>query len=424
MFRTAISATTLSACLTACAQHGATFAPPAPAPAIERSGVSRYDLLYSFGEHAKSGDGVRPLAGLHAIGGTFYGTTQQGGTPTSFCPYGCGTVFRITPAGIESIVYRFKGGTDGIAPSARLVTLNGVLAGTTASGGVGTGCFGGCGTIFRVNTDGKKAAALYAFQGGHDGATPLGGLTVAGGFVYGTTQYGGEQNKHCFNGCGIVFRIDSNGSNERILHRFSGGSDGANPLDTLIDVNGSLYGTTIYGGTKTGLCSRGCGTIFRVDANGTEKILYRFGYAVKSDDAAYPVAGLLFSRGVLYGTTLGGGVAGLGTVFAVDPSSGKVRVLHSFGCCSKTARDGVSPGAPLVEAGGAFYGTTRGGGRHGHGTIFKIDRAGKESDVYSFAARPDGNQPDGGLLLSGTALFGTTAWGGSVSEGGVFRITP
>ncbi|MBV9028439.1 MAG: hypothetical protein JO311_07445 [Candidatus Eremiobacteraeota bacterium] len=425
MCRIGISAAALCLCVAACAQRGGVaYEPQAPPAAIEPLGATSYRLLYSFGEREKSGDGVRPVAALHAIGGTFYGTTQQGGTRANSCSFGCGTVFRISPAGVESIVYRFSGGIDGMAPASRLVTLGGALAGTTQAGGAGTACYGGCGTVFRVNTDGTKAKVLYAFTGGHDGAVPLGGLTVAGTLLYGTTEYGGKRGDDCLNGCGTVYSLHSDGSNERILHRFAGGSDGANPLDTLLDVNGSLYGTTMYGGTKTTLCSHGCGTVFRVDAAGTEKILYRFRYALKLADAAYPVAGLLFSGGLLYGTTLAGGTAGLGTVFVVNPSSGKERVLHSFVCCSKASKDGAYPAASLAQAGGALYGTTRGGGANGHGTVFEITAGGKEGIVYNFGARPDGNQPDASLLLSGTELFGTTAWGGRISEGSVFRLTP
>ncbi|MBV8725289.1 MAG: hypothetical protein JO350_08155 [Candidatus Eremiobacteraeota bacterium] len=425
MCRIAISAAALCLGVAACAQRGgASFEPQGPPAAFERLGASSYRVLYSFGEREKSDDGVRPLAALHAIAGTFYGTTQQGGVRANRCSFGCGTVFRISPAGVESIVYRFKGGIDGVAPAARLVTLGAALAGTTTAGGAGTACIGGCGTIFRVNTDGTKANVLYAFTGGHDGAAPLGGLTVSGTLLYGTTEYGGKRGDGCLDGCGTVYSLHSDGSNERILHRFAGGSDGANPLDTLLDVNGSLYGTTMYGGNKTALCSHGCGTVFRVDADGSEKILYRFRYALKLADAAYPAAGLLFRHGLLYGTTLAGGTAGLGTVFVVDPSSGKERVLHSFICCGKASKDGAYPVASLVETGGVFYGTTRGGGADGRGTVFRIARSGKEGVVHSFAARPDGNQPDASLLLSGTELFGTTAWGGRISEGSVFRVTP
>ncbi len=422
MFRIATSAAAAGFIVAACASPGnAPFEPHAAAVAAQFTRAA-YRVVYSFGQRAKSDDGVRPLAALHAIDGTLYGTTQEGGISTRHCTFGCGTVFRVAPSGAESIVYRFTGGIDGVAPSSRLVTLNGALAGTTNGGGSGTACYAGCGTVFRVDTDGKAPKILYAFKGGRDGAAPLGGLTVVGAALYGTTEYGGTRKGDCFNGCGTVFRLDSNGKNERIVHRFTGGSDGANPLDTLLEINGSLYGTTSYGGKATPLCVHGCGTVFRIDPNGKETILYRFEYALKSSDAAFPVAGLLFSKGLFYGTSLGGGSAALGTVFVLDPASGKERVLHSFACCGPG--DGASPAAPLVEIGNAFYGTTRGGGERGHGTIFEIDRAGKERIVYRFEGRPDGTQPNGSLLLAGTTLFGTTAWGGKTSEGSVFSLTP
>jgi uncharacterized repeat protein (TIGR03803 family) len=113
-------------------------------------------IIYSFG--AKSGDGTEPGAGLLSVGGTMYGTTSRGGNGKG-CPYqsGCGTVFSVDGSGMESILYSFSMGQnakDGAYPSTDLVSVNGVLYGTTPKGGTGNCQFGlvdGCGTVFAVN---------------------------------------------------------------------------------------------------------------------------------------------------------------------------------------------------------------------------------------------------------------------------------
>ncbi len=357
-----------------------------------------------------------------ALGSNLYGTTESGGTTNAQCYVGCGTLFKVSAQGEESIVYRFKGGSDGFAPTGGLIDVNGELFGTTSTGANGSACSYGCGTVFKLTTDGKSKKLLYTFAGGTDGADPVAGLIVVGGSLYGTTEYGGIRTKLCSAGCGTIFKVTTSGS-ESIIYRFKGGKDGAQPVSRLIALDGILYGTTEFGGESTPFCAKGCGTLFRVSTRGSEKIVHSFKYGPDSDDGAFPMAGPTAMGGDLYGTTLGGGNMGDGTVFKANASSGVETVLHNFSCCH-TERDGTFPVARLTRVNGLLYGTTRSGGTSDAGTIFEIASSGAESILHNFTGRPDGAQPHDSPFLMNGMLYGTTASGGSTSAGTVFAQTP
>ena len=196
--------------------------------------------MYSF---AGGIDGVWPQAGLVLDAtGNLYGTTVNGGAS------GSGTVFKITPAGVESVVYSFAGGTDGAAPLAGLVLdASGNLYGTTSVGGAS--CLG---TEFKITPAGVESV-VHSFAGGTDGAAPQAGLVLdATGNLYGTTANGGAS------GNGTVFKITPAGG-ESVVHSFAGGTDGVWPQAGLVlDATGNLYGTTYQGGASN------FGTVFRI----------------------------------------------------------------------------------------------------------------------------------------------------------------
>jgi uncharacterized repeat protein (TIGR03803 family) len=229
---------------------------------FEISNAGEFKLLHSFtgGE-----DGDSPFGGLVIDAqGNLYGTTQNGGGSGCTQSLGCGTVFKISTSGQETVLYRFVGSTDGSGPQGDLfLDRTGNLYGTTAGGG-GSGCQGsGCGTVFKIEKNGLETV-LYRFAGGNDGSTPVAGLVAdSAGNLYGTTLSGGGKS----NG-GTVFRLTPSGE-ELILHRFSGGTDGANPeAKLLLGLRGTLYGTTRSGGNSqcaygTGFVS-GCGVVFAI----------------------------------------------------------------------------------------------------------------------------------------------------------------
>jgi uncharacterized repeat protein (TIGR03803 family) len=280
--------------------HGM-FIPDGTVFSVSTAGAEH--VLHSFGLYTKRG--IRPVASLINVGGTLYGTTIFGGTS------GKGTVFSITPSGAEKVLHSFSDSPDGASPVASLIDVNGTLYGTTAGGGayhgVGSGCDGGCGTVFSITTGGTEKV-LYSFGGGSGGVGPRASLIDVGGALYGTTYLGGKAcQRYTDGGCGTVFSVTTSGK-EKVLHRFRGYPDGGFPHASLINVGGTLYGTT-YGGTGN------CGTVFSITTGGKEKVLHNFGGA----DGCRPAASLIDVGGTLYGTTQHGGKYGHGTVFALTP---------------------------------------------------------------------------------------------------------
>lgn len=396
---------------------GSTPLNPSPAgpSAAERTQVRpAYSLLYSF----KGGinDGRDPHAGpLVNVKGTLYGTTIYGG---GVCHDRCfgGTVFAITTSGGETVLHSFEVGSgDGKNPRAGLVNVKGTLYGTTVHGGTAS-CY--CGAVFSVTLSGAETV-LHSFAGKPDGFGPDAGLLGVGGTLYGTTINGGTAND------GTVFAITSSGT-ETVLHSFAGNPDGAHPYAGLINVNGTLYGTTTSGGA----CSSrgGCGTVFAITPSGAETVLYSFKGG--SGDGKYPTqADLLDVNGTLYGTTKHGGTNDRGTVFSLT-TSGQEAIVHSFG----GSGDGVFPYGGLLDVSGTLYGTTSNGGSvscgvrygdiHGCGTVFKITTSGNESVLYSFGTPKDGRYPYAGLTSVNDTLYGTTTAGGAHNAGTVFSLSP
>ena len=371
-----------------------------------------YEVLHNF---APIAGGEFPLAGVtRDAAGNLYGTTSEGGTGT-VCgnPLGCGTVFTISTAGVESVLYSFTGGADGSYPSSGVIRdATGNLYGETSTGGTTQR-----GTVFKVDSTGAETV-LYSFQGNSDGAFPTGGLLRdSAGNLYGTTQAGGAS------GNGTVFKLDPSGR-KIVLHNFAGApSDGAVPVGNLVrDSAGTLYGSTENGGSSAcALTSQGCGVVYKLDTTGQETVIYSFSGGL---DGGIPRGGLLRdASGNLYGTTSAGGTpvkgTGFGIVFKID-SSGAETVLHSFGAGS----DGMVPSTGvLLDGKGNLYGTALSGGTGGHGIVFRLDRAGQETVLHSFLGRPDGAEPQGTLTMDGAGnLYGTATNEGHFNAGIVFEI--
>jgi uncharacterized repeat protein (TIGR03803 family) len=265
------------------------------------------------------------------------------------------------------------------------------------------------GTVFKLSASGKERV-LYNFRAGY-GAKPDSPLIRdVDGTLYGTTMFGGSQN------AGTIFKLTTQ-DQEIILHSFSRGTDGGWPNAVIRDRDGNLYGTTQWGGNG-GTCSYSCGTVFKLDASGKHSVLYAF---TGGSDGNTPSGGLVRdSAGTLYGTTASGGDLscnshyGCGTVFKVN-KKGKETVLQRF---TDTGGDGWAPWNGVVrDKAGALYGTTNGGGSSGCGIVFKLEPDGKETVLHSFTGSGgDGCFPGSGLVLSpGGNIFGVTQQGGNTS---------
>jgi uncharacterized repeat protein (TIGR03803 family) len=193
------------------------------------------------------------------------------------------------------------------------------------------------------------------------------------------------------------------------------GTDGATPVDTPLvqGLDGNLYGTTLGGGVN------GAGTVFKMTPAGTVTTLYSFCSLTNCADGAEPYGGLvLASDGNFYGTTSQGGAANgiSGTVFKITPS-GELTTLHSF-----DGTDGAGPDAPLIQAAnGELYGITQNGGQTNSGTFFKITTRGTLTSLYSFTGTYLNGPP-----VQGTDgnFYGTSEFGGVNDYGMIFKLTP
>lgn len=222
------------------------------------------------------------------------------------------------PTSSFQVLHRFgrhdksRGGAN---PSGPLLDVNGTLYGTTSNGG--RGGYGGNGVVYSITTTGATKV-LYLFRGYQygDGFSPVEGLINVNGTMYGTTSAGG----HCNDG--TVYSLSTTGS-ETVLHSFCY-SSGGNAAGGLADVNGTFYGVTARGGSSDD------GTVYSLSASGAYKVLYSF---KGGTDGVEPVGTLLNVNGTLYGVTLGGGSScdygyhGCGTVYSVT-TSGQETVLH------------------------------------------------------------------------------------------------
>ena len=332
---------------------------------IRPSAASPFKTLHTFSYANGSADGGLPEGGVvEDRAGALYGTTVEGGT------HGWGTVFKLTPSGT--------------------------------------------GYIFK---------SIYSFTNGADGSEPEGGLLLdAAGGIYGTASLGGTANY------GTVFKLTPSGSRyaESTLYSFTGGAnDGSYPLAGLVaDAQGSLYGTTsfteAFGGCPGGYVPN-CGAVFRLTPTATgyrESILHAF--TNENGDGADPFDRLLLYKGVLYGTTQGGGVEGAGTVFATVPGSGATSILSSFGVSQGSgsypfAAVSVGPNGALL--GGTAQGGMTQGGTTGDGVVFSLSRSGLgyiETPLYSFPfPNPYAEGPFTNVVAEGSTIYGTTISGGT-----------
>jgi hypothetical protein len=390
--------------------------------------------LYSF--TGQNGDGSAPMTAL-VIGknSALYGTTSAGGVA------GAGSVFQLQPpaatggAWTETVIYSFPStpGCCGISPNGLTLGVNGAIYGTTYLGGSGGG------TVFELKPPAAAGEAwtetvLYAFTGQDgDGASPGNYHTALvfanDGSLFGSTLFGGITTGSCAPlGCGTVFKLTrvDGAWKERVLYTFTGqNGDGAGPEGVALGQNGVLYGVTFSGGISN------LGTAFELapPAEGggawTETVIHTFA-GPPSDGYGPNTSVIVGQAGMLYGSTFGNQNQGPGLAFQLTPSgtggTWVEDILFNFQTTS------YGPNGLVLGAGGTLYGTEDGIGAGGAGTVFELRQpaAGREwgeTILYSFTGGNDGGAPWGPLVIGANgALYGTTSAGGTAGLGTVFEL--
>ena len=270
-------------------------------------------VLHSF---AGGADGAVPDVSLiEGSDGNFYGTTMVGGSSNA------GTVFRMTPAGVVTVLHSF-GGIPGDGPFTALVEgSDGHFYGTTKGGGDFN-----AGTIFRM-TPGGAVAILHSFaRGAMDGGSPMGTLVQAtDGNFYGTTFNGGTAE------FGTVYRMTPAGA-VTVLHSFTGGAgDGKFPWAGVVEgTDGNFYGTTEQGGPfGSG------GTVFRMTPGGIVTVLHAFAYGTM--DGSSPITALVGRGRTFLRDDPDGQPSHVGTLFRFE----------AFSCVDRLTL-GYAPGTPYI----------------------------------------------------------------------------
>jgi len=362
-----------------------------------------------------------PYGGLVQSGTVFYGASWGGGV-------GTGIVFKINSNGSgKTTLHEFSAfnsagtNSDGANPYASLLLSGTMLYGTASAGGTS-----GFGAVFKVNIDGSGFTTLHNFSGGSDGATPMGSLIVSNNTLYGTTS-GTSDASQTDDGSsfGTVFKVGTTGTGFATVYTFTDLADGANPMGSLVLSSGTLYGTAFNGGYDE--LGFGFGTVFSVTTAGANfDTIFAFGGEA---DGANPAAGLVLSGTTLYGTASMTGQAEFnfngGAAFSVNIDGSGFNTLHDFG---STENDGVNPYCTLVLSGSTLYGVTSSDGENNSGTVFAVNTAGTSySIVYTFSAlntgtNSDGSFPYSGPIISGTTLYGMAVDGGSGENGTIYSV--
>jgi hypothetical protein len=398
-----------------------------------RPHAPQFKLIYAFTQRKS---GVRLLSGVAFVSDGMVGTTFDGG----FHRCDCGVAYLVDASGQERVLYSFKGtyskklghiGRDGWGPEGGLLPLNGALYGTTSAGGetgLSSSCAAqfadGCGTVFYIDSAGKEHR-IHIFEDIPDGREPVGDLIAVNGTIYGVTAEGGRGGGSPYGcrSCGTIYAIDAAGT-ERIVYAFTGLSDGEAPAAGLTAIGARLYGTTSGSANCNG--SVGCGSVFWVSPAGKFHLIHDFA----ESEGEYPQSNLVDVNGTLYGTLKNGGSQTCppdecGAIYAIGPA-GKVRIVWQFG---NVSNDGAHPLGSLAVLNGIVYGTTElGGGSgcrfgRGCGTIFSFDpNTGQETPIYTFTSA-EGVEPQG-LTASNGVLYGTAQHGGGRRGGTIFSIVP
>jgi uncharacterized repeat protein (TIGR03803 family) len=227
----------------------------------------------------------------------------------------------------------------------------------------------------------------------------------------------------------LTCAVSAEAAKLRTLATIPGHVDGTYPR-ALVNVGGTLYGTTLGGGLNAAAGSQEAGTIFAIDpSTGSETVVYSF---LSSASLSNPDAQLLNVGGLLYGVTNSIDVSGPNSILlSFNPATDTLASLYAL-----AGDENSHPDIPLIQIGSLLYGTSCLGGSNSLGYVFSFDPSSNAvTTLYSFAGAPgdgsftgdsDGGAPTGGLApwtsgrFLGTTSFSNTA----VIDGTVFSLRP
>jgi uncharacterized repeat protein (TIGR03803 family) len=360
-------------------------------------------------EFVSNRDGIFPQGGLSSDGTWLYGVTRGS---TQFIT--SGGLYAYNPAlDAFRIVHEFDQGLAlGIFPVGVPIVVDGTIFGATERGGVNNG-----GVIYAIESNGANYRVLHEFDAfkGPQGSNPLGGLTFYDDRLFGTTNRGGET------GGGILYSLRTDGSDFQILHHFNGQtglSDGRAPVNPPIVVDRRLIGTTAGGGQF----GQGQGVVYSVNPDGSDfRLLHEFA-GIAGGDGASAGGGLTHVGDRLYGTTSVGGATclavGCGTIYTIKPDGSEYALLHDF-----SYLDGYQASHGVAFQANRLYGVTYAGGPTDGGVAFSLNLDGSDFRVlHAFLEAPEGDTPAGPLVPFGNGLFGATISGGADDAGTIFAI--
>ncbi|MFI5118499.1 MAG: choice-of-anchor tandem repeat GloVer-containing protein, partial [Terriglobales bacterium] len=272
------------------------------------------------------------------------------------CGTGSGTIYKISPAGVESAFFIFPSQWLNCGGAGLTLGSDGNFYGTCISGNPATGM----GSIFRLTPAGVFTD-LHDFDGTNGDSLPVyPPIQASDGNFYGVS--GNEVQV-----CGNIYKMTPAGVYTN-LHTFVFNNSECHSSNLVQASDGNLYGT-LANCTLPG--SVGC--VYKISTAGVFKEIHGFTFTT----GQVPCTGLIQGKdGKLYGATNQGATNNNGNIYKMT-TAGVATDLHDFtNATDASCVNNVGPPVNLLQvADGAFYGVNPAYGPNGTGSIYKLTSA-------------------------------------------------